>query len=224
MPRGPMSPEAKAKLLERLKAGRSKHKELRDKDPTHKPRKPRKKKEAEPLPENQKLDTKEAIDPMTKKPKNDSIPGIDAPTASSKNVVAEQPVNPVKTETSHIDVPNLPEEKELKKIVKNAESHPEPPQRKGLSSSGKPKRDNDNDLLVNQETGMKAIETMLPGQKESIKKLLRKNKKLDPLAPVSNPNPDDKTVMKVKTHIPDMKAVEGRQPFSFSAVRKMLYQ
>jgi hypothetical protein len=224
MVRAAMSPEAKAKLLERLKAGREKHKELRAKDPNHKPRKPRAKKVKEPLPENEKLDTSMAIDPMTKKPANNSIPGIDAPRNSSVNTIAAQPVNPVKTETSHIDVPNLPEDKDLKKIVKNAESLPEVPQRKGLSSSGKPKRENDNDLLVNEETGMKAIETMLPGQKESIKKLLCKNKKLDPLAPVSNPSPSDKTVEKVKTHIPDIKAVEARQPFSFSAVRKLLYQ
>jgi hypothetical protein len=36
--------------------------------------------------------------------------------------------------------------------------------------------------------------------------------------------PVDVTVEKVKTHIPDIKAVEGRAPFSFSAVKKMLYQ
>jgi hypothetical protein len=224
MPKGPMTAEQKAKLLERLKAGRAKHKDLRDKDPTHKPRKPRKKKSTEPLPENEPLDKKEALDPMSKKPKNESIPGIDAPVPSSVNRVAALAVDPVKTESSHIDVPNLPGEKSLKKIVDNAESHPEPPQRKGLSSTGKPTKINDNDLLVNQETGMMAIETMLPGQKDSIKKLLRKNKKLDPAAPKPNPNPDDKTVEKVKTHIPDMKAVEGRQPFSFSAIRKALYQ
>jgi len=33
-----------------------------------------------------------------------------------------------------------------------------------------------------------------------------------------------KTVRKVSNHIPDMKAVEGRKPFSFSAVKKLLYQ
>jgi len=224
MPKGPLSPEAKAKLMERLKAGRAKHKELRDKDPTHKPRKSRAKKSAEPLPEAQKLDTAEAIDPMSKKPVNESVRGIDSAKMDAKNVVADHPVIPAKNESSHIDVPNLPEEKGLKKIVKNAESHPEPAQQKGLSSSGKPKRENDNDLLREQETGMMTIETMLPGQKESIKKLLRKNKKLDPLAPVANPSPHDKTVEKVKHHIPDLKAAEGRAPFSFSAVRKMLYQ
>jgi len=219
-----MTPEQKAKLLERLKAGRTKHKELRAKDPNHKPRKPRAKKVKEPLPENEPLDTALAIDPMTKKPVNSNIPGIDAPRGSSVNAVAAHPVVPAKSESSHIDVPNLPNEKGLKKIVENAESHPEPPQQKGLSSSGKPKRNNDNDLLVNQETGMMTLETMLPGQKESIKKLLRKNKKLDPLAPVSNPNPKDKTVEDVKHHVPDIKAVEARAPFSFSAVRKLLYQ
>ena len=224
MPKGPLSPEQKAKLLERLKAGREKHKELRAKDPNHKPRKPRAKKSAEPLPENEPLDTKLAINPMSSKPANVAIPGIDAPRMDSVNKVAAHPVDSAKNESSHIDVPHLPEEKELKKIVKNAESHPEIAQRKGLSSTGKPERKNDNDLLLNQETGMMTLETMLPGQKDSIKKLLHKNKKLDPLAPVSNPNPHDKTVEKVQKHIPDLKAVEGRAPFSFSAVRKMLYQ
>jgi hypothetical protein len=28
----------------------------------------------------------------------------------------------------------------------------------------------------------------------------------------------------VKTHVPDIKAVEARAPFSFSAIRKVLYQ
>lgn len=224
MAKGPMSAEAKAKLLERLKAGRAKHKDLRDKDPTHKPRKPRKKKSMEPLPEAQKLDTAEAIDPMSKKPRNETIPGIDAPVPSSVNRISALAVKPVMTESSHIDVPNLPSEKNLKKIVDNAEDHPEPPQRKGLSSTGKPKKINDNDLLLNQETGMMTIETMLPGQKESIKKLLRKNRKLEPVANLSNPNPKDATVADVKHHIPDMKSVEARAPFSFSTLRKALYQ
>ena len=224
MPKGPMSPEAKAALLKRLSEGRARHSDLRKKDPSHKPRKPRAKKNAEPLPQNEKLDTAEAIDPLKAKPVRDTIPGIDAPRASSVNVVAAHPVTLNKGETSHIDVPNLPNEKGLKKIVKNAESHPEQAPRNGLSPTGLPKRANDNKLLMNEETGMMAIETMLPGQKESIKKVLRKNKKLDPLAPPPAPSPPEKTVEKVQKHIPDLNAVEGRQPFSFSAVRKLLYQ
>jgi hypothetical protein len=220
----PMTPEAKAKLLARLAAGRTKTKAARDAakaaggvDP--KPRKPRAKKV------KVTEDKKEALaDPLSIAPKRETIPGIDAPVASSKNVVATKPVDPEPSMTSHIDVPNLPEKSKLKKIVKKAEKLPEEKQSHGLSSTGKPSRINDNELIVNQETGMMALETMLPGQKESIKKMVRKNKKSDPVAPVANPNPHDKTVEKVEHHVPDIASVEGRKPFSFSTVRKMLYQ
>jgi hypothetical protein len=45
-----------------------------------------------------------------------------------------------------------------------------------------------------------------------------------PLANAPAPDPPKKTVAKVKTHVPDVKAVEGRLPFSFAATRKLLYQ
>ena len=218
----PMTPEKKAALLARLSAGREKTKAARESakkegktDP--KPRKPRKKKA-------QKEVAEALADPLSIQPKRDTIPGIDAPTADSKNIVAHKPTEPEPAVTTHIDVPNLPEKKLLKKIVKKANKIPVEVQEHGLSSTGLPARANDNKLLVNQETGMMTLETMLPGQKESIKKLVRKNKKLDPLAPPPNPEPHDTTVDDVKHHIPDMVAVEGRKPFSFSAVRKMLYQ
>lgn len=54
---------------------------------------------------------------------------------------------------------------------------------------------------------------------------MRKNKEQnDPLAPKPQGDVPNTTVKMVKTHIPDEKAVEGRAPFSFSAVRKILYQ
>jgi hypothetical protein len=64
---------------------------------------------------------------------------------------------------------------------------------------------------------------MLPGQKESIKKVLRADKKLKPLAPMSAPVPDEKTVKNVVHHLAT-KAIEGRAPFSMSNLRKLLYQ
>jgi len=217
MAKGPMTPEAKAKLMERLKAGKSKHAEMRKKDPSYKPRKARKSKAT--------TDPKEALsDPLSVKPSHDSIPGIDAPKSTDKNTVSSLPVDPSKSESSKIDVPNLPEESKLKKIVKNAEKEPEQPVVRGISGTGKPERYDDNQLLRSEETGTMAIETMLPGQKESIKKVLTANKKLKPLAPKPAPAPKEATVDDVKSHIPNIKAVEARKPFSFSVVRQLLYQ
>jgi hypothetical protein len=79
--------------------------------------------------------------------------------------------------------------------------------------------------MMNEETGMSAIPVQFPGQKESIKKLLKKNKtENDPLQVASNPNPPEKTVKSVTKHVPDLASVEARQPFSFAAIRKVLYQ
>jgi len=61
-----------------------------------------------------------------------------------------------------------------------------------------------------------------PGQQEAIDKELKEKDK--PLAPAPKPARPSKTVEKVKTHVPDVKAVEARAPFSFSAIRKVLYQ
>jgi len=66
------------------------------------------------------------------------------------------------------------------------------------------------------------VEMPFAGQKEAIAKELKDNDK--PLAPAPKPVRPSKTVEKVKTHVPDIKAVEGRAPFSFSAIRKALYQ
>jgi hypothetical protein len=208
-----MSPEAKAALLARLKNGRAKHAEMRKADPNHKPRKPRKKKDADKVIDN----------PIADKPRGENIAPIDGAKASAQNVVSDAPVDPLPVMTSKIDVPNLPEDK--KKVLKNPKTEPEAPvQGKGLSATGKPEKYNANELIRSEETGMQAIESMLPGQKESIKKTLRKNKKIDPLAPVAAPNPPEKTTNNVIKHVPDVKALEARAPFSMSAVRKLLYQ
>jgi hypothetical protein len=135
------------------------------------------------------------------------------------------PVDPEKNVTTKIDVPNLPSEKKRNDIVENAEKVPEAPPRKGISTTGNPEKYNDNDMLRNEETGNQAIEAQFPGQKESIIKVLKANKKENtPLAPKPEPSPPTTTVDKVTRHVPDIKAVEARQPFSFSAIRKVLYQ
>ena len=211
-----MSDEAKAALMKRLTEGRAKHKALREKDPNHKPRKSRKK---------ATTDTAEALsNPVANKPDNNTVRGIDAAPPGAVNAVAAAPVVPAPRDTAMLDVPNLPEKSKRKKIIKDAEKEPVPKEAKGLSTTGKPAKINANNMIVNEETGDQVISTMLPGQKESIKKVLTKNKKLDPVAPASNPTPKDMTVEKVKTHVPDVKATEGRAPFSMSAVRKILYQ
>ena len=220
----PLDAEKKAALMAKLKAGREKTAAARADAkakglPDPKPRKARKSKKGDVV-----------KDSLAAKPANETIPGIDAPTPASKNEVAAAPVDPAPAVTSKIDVPNLPEESKLKKVVKKPEAEPTPPSKKGLSSTGRTKKINDNVLITNEETGMQAIETMLPGQKESIKKVLRNDKKLKPEAPKPNPEPanafggHNATGEKVESHIPDAKSMEGRAPFSFATIRKQLYQ
>ena len=224
-----MSPEQKANLLKKLAEGRAKVKAARADAkakglPDPKPRKARAKKNkngnAEPV------DTKEALaDPMANKPARETIPPIDSAPADAKNKVADLPADPEENKTTKIDVPNLPDKKGRKKIVKDAEVLPEATGPKDLSTTGRTKGDDINNLLVNKETGNQVIPSMTPGQEESILKLLKKNKKENkPLAPAPVPNPVEKTVKKVITHIPDVKAIETKAPFSFSAVKKLLYQ
>jgi hypothetical protein len=212
-----MSEENKSKLLARLKEGRERIKKARAEAkekglPDPKPRKARK-----------------SMAPTSAPSNNDTIAPIDAAPKNAVNEVAAKPVDPSVSKSKPIDVPNLPGEgKEVASkndIVKNAAAVPVAKPKKGLSSTGMPEKYNDNDVLLSEETGNQAIEVNYPGQKESIKKLLSDNKKENkPLAPAPNPDPPKQTVKKVKMHVPDVKAVEGRAPFSFSAIRKILYQ
>ena len=135
------------------------------------------------------------------------------------------PPDPEVNVTSKIDVPNLPDKKGRKKIEKDVAELPEAKSRKEISTTGVPEKYNDNVIIRSEETGNQAIEAQYPGQEESIKKLLKKSKMEDrPLAPKSVPSPPEKTVRNVFKHVPDLKAVEGRAPFSFAAIRKQLYQ
>jgi len=224
-----MTPEEKSKRLQRLKEGREKVKAARAEAkakglPDPKPRKPRAKKMVA-------VDPAEAIpNPAAAPAANETIAPIDGAPRNAVNEVAAKPVDPTPTKSAPIDVPGLPGDGKKvgskKDILPDAEAIPErkaPP--KGLSSTGKPTAVNDNELILNRETGNQVIEMNLPGQKESIKKALKLDKKEDkPLSEPPVPNPPNKTVAKVKMHVPDVKAVEGRQPFSFSATRKLLYQ
>jgi hypothetical protein len=223
-----MSPEQKAALLKRLSEGRAKVKAMRGEAkekglPDPKPRKPRAKKDknmsAEPL------DKKEAVNPSAHKPARETIAPIDGAPAGAKNTVSVLPVDPEENKTTKIDVPNLLDKKGRKKIVKDAEVLPEAKGPKELSTTGSTKKADVNDLLVNKETGNQAIPAQYPGQEESLLKLLKKNKKENkPLTDAPVPVPEEKTVKKMITHLPDAKAVEAKAPFSFSAVKKLLYQ
>jgi hypothetical protein len=221
----PLPEDKKQALLERLKAGRAKIRAAREEAkakglPDPKPRKARK-------PKDKNSDG--AIDnPASAPAANEKIAPIDGAPRDAVNAVGAKPVDPAITKTTPIDVPNLPGEgKEVeskKDIVKDAEAVPVAPPKKGLSSTGKPTKVNVNDELLNEATGNSVIPAQYPGQKESIKKMLKVDKKEVPLSNHEDPNPPAKTTSARVKHTPDVKAVEGRAPFSFSAMRKMLHQ
>lgn len=219
----PMNEEQKSKLLARLKEGRARVKAAREDAkakglPDPKPRKARGPKTAAGV----------IADPEAAPSANDKVAPIDGAPENAVNAVAAMPVDPSVTKSKPIDVPNLPGEgKEVaskKDIVKDAEAVPTAAPRKGLSSTGKPTKANVNNELVNEETGDSMVSPAFAGQKENIKRALKADKKDAPLASSAVPDPPSKTVRNVKSHVPDMKAVEGRAPFSFSAIKKALYQ
>ena len=212
--------EKKAALLKRLAEGRAKTKasraEAKEKGlPDPKPRKVRK----------DKKNTAVVADPLADKPAREEVRPIDGAKPEAVNAVAAMPPAPSPSVTSKIDVPNLPDAKGRSKVVKDAEVLPEVKGPKDLSTTGKTKKIDDNVLITTQETGNQVITNMMPGQKESIKKVLRKNKTENtPEAPAPVPVGPEKTTKNVVSHVPDVKAIEGRAPFSYSAIRKMLYQ
>jgi hypothetical protein len=223
----PMTPERKAMMMEKMKAGKAAKAKARAEAaaaglPDPHPRKKRTKKVSDGA----------VQDPLAAPPTNDSVRGIDQAT---KQGVAMKPVDATPVETKPIDVPGLPGDSaataKKKQIVQNAEKKPVPAEGKGLSTTGKPKKINENELITNEETGHQVISAMFPGQEESVKKALKANKKTVTTAAgvprQEHPNAiaDSHTVKNVAKHIPDIKSVEAvGKPFSFSAVRKLLYQ
>tara|TARA_R110000868_G_scaffold384644_1_gene652176 strand:- start:364 stop:951 length:588 start_codon:yes stop_codon:yes gene_type:complete len=159
---------------------------------------------------------------------NSKIAPIDSAPPAAVNDVAAKPVDPSVTKSTPIDVPNLPGEGKKvaskKDIVKDPEAVPEAAPKKGISSAGVPTDYKDNEAMRSGSADVlkQTMEFDFPGQKDAIKKELGEKDK--PLAPAPKPARPSKTVEKVKTHVPDVKATEGRAPFSFSAIRKVLYQ
>jgi hypothetical protein len=214
----PMNEDQKSKLLARLKEGRARVKAAREEAkakglPDPKPRKQR----------ASKKDMANTAAPAD----NSKIAPIDGAPPGAVNDVAAKPVDPSVSKSTPIDVPNLPGEGKAvaskKDIVKDAEAVPEAAPKKGIASSGRPKDYDDNVAMADTPDVLKqTMEFDFPGQKDAIKKELGEKDK--PLAPAPKPVRPSKTVEKVKTHVPDVKATEGRAPFSFSAIRKVLYQ
>ena len=215
----PLSEENKSKLLARLKEGRERVKKARAEA----------KEKGLPDPKPRKARKAVLADPAAAQANNEKIAPIDGAPTNAVNEVAVKPLDPSVSKSKPIDVPNLPGEgKEVaskKDIVKDPEAIPEAKPSKGISSNGKPKKVKATEIITNEETGNQAIEVNFPGQKDSIKKMLSENKKDDkPLVAPPKPDAPSETVRKVKTHVPDMKAVQARAPFSFAAIRKVLYQ
>ena len=214
-----LTPEQKAAILAKLKAGKEKHAAARAEAkakglPDPKPRKKR----------VTKTDATLAVDPSAHAPQNDTVRGIDATLKT--NVVAEKPVNPEEVATKPIDVPMLPEPSKRKKILKNPEAKPIVSHSKELTTEGVPKQIAAQRDIVDNSTGTDVIEAQFPGQLKSIKTRLRQNKEIR-----SGPTPQPlaggagKTVRDVAKHIPDVATVEASgKPFSFSAMKKLLYQ
>jgi len=212
------TPEQKAMMLARLKAGKDKKKAEREKakaegKPDPYPRKPRAKKA--------KTGDLAIPDPLAEKPANDTVRPID----SKPPPAPAPPTEPTPVESKPIDVPHLPEDKS--KIVKQPLKKPvsKTGTGKATDSSGVTPEIAVNQVLANMNTGNDVIPAQFPKQKESIKKLLRENKKLKTESPAPVPVAPDVTVQKIKYHIPDVNAVERQgKPFSFSAIKKLLYQ
>jgi hypothetical protein len=116
------------------------------------------------------------------------------------NQVAAMPSNPANDE----------------KVIPNPEDKPEAV-KKGVESSGETKAREGQRFLATQNTGNIAISAQLPGQKEEIKKSLKKA--VPKLAPV-DPKPPQKTADNLKTD--DPAAITARAPFSMNALRMKL--
>jgi len=220
-----MTPEAKGALMAKMKAGRDKKKAERDDAKAKGLPDPHPRKKRAPKDKGTEL----AVNPSSAPAANETIAPISGAPRNEENKVAAEPLDPTKTKTKPIDVPNLPGEdkavKSTKDIVKDAEAPPVPEQGKGLSATGRPKKANVNHTILNEESGNQAIEVQYAGQKKSIENMLKTNKKEDrPISTAPDAQPLNVTVKKVKTHIPDVKAVEERAPFSYSAIKKLLYQ
>jgi hypothetical protein len=217
-----MSPERKAMMLEKLKAGKAmKAKARADAKEKGLP---------DPHPRKKRMTKadKLAMNPSANPSANDTVRGIDQAT---KEGVADKPVDVLPVVSKPIDVPGLQGdslEKMKKKVVKNPEAVPVVIKDGGLSKTGKTKKIDVTDMILNEETGNQVIPAQYADQIKSIKNVLKTNKKLittvDPKPENPNAITDSKTNKNLKKHVPDLKAIEGRQPFSFSAARKLLWQ
>lgn len=109
--------------------------------------------------------------------------------------------------------------RETKKIVANAEAVPEGAPKKNLSRTGRTVKGDAQDFIENENTGMSAVvSAQFADQKDQIEKALKKNKKTPKIVTVGEGQ--EKTLENMKTD--DPKAIEGKAPFSISALRMKL--
>jgi hypothetical protein len=122
----------------------------------------------------------------------------------------------MKNDTKMIDVPEI---NKRERVLKDPESIPVDKVKRGVNRTGKTLAENDLDYLENKNIGEgQDISAQLPGQKEKIKKALKK-KPADKLVTVGNG--EEKTIDGMKTD--DAVAIEGGSvQFSFQALRNRL--
>ena len=122
----------------------------------------------------------------------------------------------MKNDTKMIDVPEI---NKRERVLKDPESIPVNKVKRGVNRTGKTLAENDLDYLENKNIGEgQDISAQLPGQKEKIKKALKK-KPADKLVTVGNG--EEKTIDGMKTD--DAVAIEGGSvQFSFQALRNRL--
>jgi len=111
--------------------------------------------------------------------------------------------------------------KELKTIVKKPLTK-KVVKEKGVKADGLTKPVSTTEFLVNDNVGAgTGVSSQFAGQKEQVKKQLRKAKKTETTDDAPNPNPEEKTIDNMKTD--DPKGVDGSKAgFSFQALRNRL--
>ena len=122
------------------------------------------------------------------------------------------PINPPQVETKQIDQPMAMAEE-----AKKAKTKAPVRKRKGVQSDGKTAGAELKDQLQNEQQLDAAMSPDMPGQEERIKKELKRKPKAKI---VTVGEGEERTLEGMKTD--DPKAIEGRAPFSFQALRNRL--
>ena len=122
------------------------------------------------------------------------------------------PIDPPRAETKQIDQPMA-----MVEDAKKAKTKAPVKKRRGVQSDGKTAGAELKDKLENEQQLDAAISPDMPGQKELIKKELKRKPKAKI---VTVGEGEERTIEGMKTD--DPKAIEGKAPFSFQALRNRL--